>query len=166
MIELREISAWTLPVACLCLVAAAGMSLAQDVAPEAPAYCSQLKRVAALAGTKEKFASITGKPRNGNFRDTTLELTGWRDCSLYGPGTYTCDSQALATAEEAETAQARTMHDIKACLGEAWSEAGDRSSPRYVVLHHEGRPLSITLSTDQTDKNEHVVRLILFVRRN
>jgi hypothetical protein len=142
------------------------LTLAQDVAPEAPAYCSELKQITALAVTKEKFASITGKPRNGNFRDTTLELTGWRDCSLYGPATYTCDSQPLATAENAETVQASAMHDIKACLGKAWSEAGDRSSPRYVVLHHAGRPLSITLSTDQTDKNEHVVRLILFVRRN
>ena len=142
------------------------LTLAQDVAPEAPAYCSELKQITALAVTKEKFASITGKPRNGNFRDTTLELTGWRDCSLYGPATYTCDSQPLATAENAETVQASAMHDIKACLGEAWSEAGDRSSPRYVVLHHAGRPLSITLSTDQTDRNEHVVRLILFVRRN
>ena len=142
------------------------LTLAQDVAPEAPAYCSELKQITALAVTKEKFASITGKPRNGNFRDTTLELTGWRDCSLYGPATYTCDSQPLATAENAETVQASAMHDIKACLGKAWSEAGDRSSPRYVVLHHAGRPLSITLSTDQTDRNEHVVRLILFVRRN
>jgi hypothetical protein len=142
------------------------LTLAQAVEGQTPAYCSELKRVAALAGTKEKFASITGKPRNGNFRDTTLELTGWRDCSLYGPATYTCDSQPLAAAENAETAQASTMHDIQACLGEAWSEARDRSSPRYVVLHHAGRPLSITLSTDQTDRNEHVVRLILFVRRN
>ena len=153
----------------LLTLALAGLSattLARDVAAEAPAYCSGLKRIAALAVTKEKFASITGKPRNGNFRDTTLELTGWRDCSLYGPGTYTCDSQTLATAADAETAQARTMHDIEACLGEAWSKAGDRSSPRYVVLHHAARPLSITLSTDQTAENEHVVRLILFVRRN
>jgi hypothetical protein len=142
------------------------LTLAQAVEGQAPAYCSELKRIAALAVTKEKFASITGKPRNGNFRDTTLELTGWRDCSLYGPATYTCDSQPLAAAENAETAQASTMHDIQACLGEAWSEARDRSSPRYVVLHHAGRPLSITLSTDQTDRNEHVVRLILFVRRN
>ena len=150
----------------LALAGLPATTLAQDVAPEAPAYCSELKRIAALAVTKEKFASIAGKPRNGNFRDTTLELTGWRDCSLYGPATYTCDSQALATAEDAETAQASTVHDIKACLGAAWGEASERSSPRYVVLHHAGRPLSITLSTDQTDKNEHVVRLILFVRRN
>ena len=142
------------------------LTLAQAVEGQAPAYCSELKRIAALAVTKEKFATITGKPRNGNFRDAALELTGWRNCSLYGAGTYTCDSQALTTAEDADTAQARTVHDIKACLGEVWSEARDRTSPRYVVLHHAGRPLSITLSTDQTDKNEHVVRLILFVRRN
>jgi hypothetical protein len=142
------------------------LTLAQAVEGQVPAYCSELKRIAALAVTKEKFATITGKPRNGNFRDAALELTGWRNCSLYGAGTYTCDSQALTTAEDADTAQARTVHDIKACLGEVWSEARDRTSPRYVVLHHAGRPLSITLSTDQTDKNEHVVRLILFVRRN
>ena len=142
------------------------LTLAQAVEPQAPGYCSELKRIAALAVTKEKFASITGKPRDGNFLNTTLALAGWQDCSLYGPATYTCDSQALATAEDAETAQASTVHDIKACLGAAWGEASDRSSPRYVVLHHAGRPLSITLSTDQTAENEHVVRLILFVRRN
>ena len=150
----------------LALAGLPATTLAQDVAPEAPAYCSELKRIAALAVTKEKFASITGKPRDGNFLNTTLALAGWQDCSLYGPATYTCDSQALATAEDAETAQASTVHDIKACLGAAWGEASERSSPRYVVLHHAGRQLSITLSTDQTDKNEHVVRLILFVRQN
>jgi hypothetical protein len=34
------------------------------------------------------------------------------------------------------------------------------------VLHHAARPVSITLSTDQTDDRKHVVRLIVFVRRN
>jgi hypothetical protein len=34
------------------------------------------------------------------------------------------------------------------------------------VLHSRVAPISITLSTDQTDSKEHVVRLILFVRRN
>jgi hypothetical protein len=33
-----------------------------------------------------------------------------------------------------------------------------------VVLHHALRPVSITLSTDQTDDKKHLVHLILFVR--
>jgi hypothetical protein len=56
-----------------------------QIAAAAPApYCSDLKRVAALALSGEKFASIAGKARQGNFIDTTLPLTGWSDCSLYG----------------------------------------------------------------------------------
>ena len=150
----------------LALSGSPGKALAQDAGAEAPTYCSDLKQVAALATTKERFASIAGKPRQGNFIDTRLALTGWQDCSLYGPATYTCDSRALGSAEEAEAAQARMLHEIKACLGEAWSEAKERSSSRYVVLHSAARPVSITLSTDETDAKEHVVRLILFVRRN
>ena len=46
------------------------------------------------------------------------------------------------------------------------AEAAERSSPSYVVLHDAARPVSITLSTDQTDNKKHVVRLIVFVRRN
>ena len=62
--------------------------------------------------------------------------------------------------------QARLLDELKACLGNAWTEAKERSSPKYVVLHNAARPISITLSTDQADKNDHVVHLILFVRRN
>ena len=54
---------------------------------------------------------------------------------LYGLGTYTCDLQALGTADEAEKEQARSLHQIKACLGEGWAEVADRSSSSYVVLH-------------------------------
>jgi hypothetical protein len=111
----------------------------QDLGSQAVAYCADLKRVAALAMTKERFASIAGKPREGNFLDTSLALTGWNDCSLYGPRTYTCDSQALETAEAAETAQAATLRDLKACLGDAWAEAADRGSAGYVVLHSLAR---------------------------
>jgi hypothetical protein len=150
----------------LILAGAPGATLAQDASSGPAPYCGELNRVAALAMTREKFASITGNARDGNFLDTTLPLTGWKNCTLYGPGTYTCDSQELRTAEDAEKAQARTVHEIKACLGQAWAEAKDRSSSRYVVLHSAARPVSITLSTDETDKKEHVVRLILFVRRN
>jgi hypothetical protein len=156
----------TLTILALALASSTAPASAQDAGSAAAAYCSELKRVVALAMTKERFALIAGNPRDGNFQDTSLALTGWKDCSLYGSGTYACDSQALATAEEAEKAQASTLHDIKACLGEGWTESADRSSASYVVLHHAQRPVSITLSTDETDKRAHVVSLIVFVRRN
>jgi hypothetical protein len=98
--------------------------------------------------------------------DTSLALAGWKDCSLYGAGTYTCDSAEFDRAEDVEPAQAEILQQIKACLGEGWSEAADRSSPGYVVLHASRQPVSITLSWDQTDDRKHVVRLLLFVRRN
>ncbi len=127
-------------------------------------YCPDLRRLAALAMTHERFAAIAGKPREGNFRDSSLSLAGWTGCSLYGATTYTCDSRALDTAEQAEQAQSEILREIKACLGYAWIEAAERSSAGYVVLHNATQPISITLSTDRTDK--HVVRLILFVRKN
>jgi hypothetical protein len=139
---------------------------AQNAGAQAIPYCPHLNRVVALAMTKERFASIAGKPREGNFVETSLSLTGWNDCSLYGATTYTCDSPTHRTAAEAELAQARLLDELKACLGNAWTEAKDRSSSTYVVLHHAARSVSITLSTDLTDQNEHVVHLILFVRRN
>ncbi len=150
----------------LALASLPATTLAQDVGWQTVPYCADLKRVTALAMSKDRFASIAGKPREGNYSETNLPLTGWKDCLLYGPGSYTCDSQALETAEAAAKAQAATLHDIKTCLGDGWAEAADRGSATYVVLHSLARPVSITLSTDQTDKGEHVVRLILFVRRS
>ena len=137
---------------------------AQDASSRPTPYCPELKRVVELATTKERFAFIAGKPREGHFVDTNLALTGWKDCALYGRGTYTCDSPELDSAEEVERAQAEILQQIKVCLGEAWFEAADRSSPGYVVLHASRQPLSITLSWDQTADRKHVVRLILFVR--
>jgi hypothetical protein len=156
----------TLLILGLALGGLPGTTSAQDVASEAPSYCPELKRIVALAMTRERFASIAGKPRDGNFVDTSLALTGWKDCSLYGRTTYTCDSQDLGSAHDAEQAQAGMLHDIKACLGETWTEAEDRSSSDYVVLHSAAWPISITLSTDETDKHRHVFHLILFLRRN
>jgi hypothetical protein len=145
---------------------AVGRAMAEEPVFQPAPYCSDLKRITALATTKEKFASITGKPRDGDFLETSLPLTGWKDCALYGSSTYTCDSQELTTAEAAEMSQAETLRDIKACLGQGWSEAADQSSPSYVVLHNAARPISITLSTDETDNKKHLVHLILFIRRN
>jgi hypothetical protein len=147
------------PVAADC---ARGQSMPAATAP----YCSDLKRVAALALTGEKFASIADKAREGNFLDTTLALTGWSNCSLYGAGTYTCDSRGLTSAHAAEQRQAETLREIADCFGDTWTEAHDRSSANYVVLHSRAAALSITLSTDRIEKDEHIVRLILFIRRN
>jgi uncharacterized membrane protein YfcA len=136
---------------------------AQEASTQIP-YCPDLQRVIELAMSKERFAAIAGSPGQGNFTETKLALTGWRSCSLYGSNTYTCDSPAVASAAVAERQQAGLLQQIKACLGEGWSEAADRSSANYVVLHHSLRPVSITLSTDQIDDKKHFVHLILFAR--
>jgi hypothetical protein len=141
-------------------------SLAQNARAQAPAYCFDLGRVTDLAVTKERFASIAGRPRQGDFRDARVVLADWKDCSLYGAATYTCDSAEMETAEEAERARAAILDQVKSCLGAGWAEAAERSSPSHVVLHNAARPVSITLSTDQTDNKRHVVRLTVFVRRN
>jgi hypothetical protein len=141
-------------------------ALAQTARSPAPPYCFDLSRIVDLAMTKERFASIAGRPRQGDFQDTSLVLADWRDCSIYGAATYTCDSSEMDTAAEAEKARAATLDQVKSCLGAGWAEAAERSSPSYVVLHNAARPVSITLSTDQTDSRKYVVRLIVFVRRN
>jgi hypothetical protein len=135
-------------------------ALAQDVAP----YCGDLKRVASLASARDRFASLAGKTREGNFSDTVLPLSGWKDCSLYGSGMYTCDSLGLPTRNEAEKAQARTTDEILSCFAGSWLEIRDRSSPGYVVLHPARGPASITLSIDEGNSKEFVVRMSLFVR--
>jgi hypothetical protein len=150
----------------LALASLPAIALAQGARSQAPSYCFDLSRVVDLAMTKERFASIAGRPRQGDFRDTRLMLADWKDCSLYGATTYTCDSSEMDTAEEAEKARAAMLDQVKACLGAGWTEAAERSSPSYVVLHDAARPVSITLSTDQTDRKKYVVRLIVFVRRN
>jgi hypothetical protein len=129
-------------------------------------YCSELKRVTDLAITNERFTHIAGKLRDGNFADSSLTLTDWNDCSVYGARIYTCDSQPTGTAQEAQQAQEKIFHDIQACLGNSWAEAKERSSLGFIVLHHAEQPVSMTLSRDETDKKEYVVRLILFGRSN
>jgi hypothetical protein len=133
------------------------------VAQEALApYCADLKRVADMATTKGRFASISAQPREGNFTDTSLILPGWNDCSVYAGRIYTCDSKPAGTAQEARQAQEKISGEVQACLGPSWAEAKDRSSLGFVVLHHTDRPISITLSIDQPDEKNDVVRLILF----
>ena len=141
-------------------------ALAQNARSQTPPYCFDLSRIVDLAVTKERFASIAGRPRQGDFRDASVLLPDWKDCSLYGAATYTCDSAEMDSAEAAEKARSVTLGQVKSCLGAGWSEAAERSNPSYVVLHNAARPVSITMSTDQTDSKKHVIRLIVFVRRN
>src|SRR5581483_10527574 len=101
----------------LALIATTAGSLAQEAPREVAPYCEVLKHIANLAMTKERFASIIGKPREGNYLATTMPLAGWGDCSLYGPRTYTCDSHVLPGAEEAEKAERQIARQIVDCLG-------------------------------------------------
>src|SRR5215216_6312656 len=82
------------------------------------AYCPDLKHIIALALTQEKFAAIARNPRDGDFLETSILLTGWKDCSLYGSRTYTCDSQDLTSVEEVARVQTVIVNEIKSCLGE------------------------------------------------
>jgi hypothetical protein len=145
------------------VIVAVTVSIAEEGATP---YCSELKRVSVLAATSERFASISLKSREGNFIESSIVLAGWSDCSVYGARTYTCDSQPFRTAEEAEQAQIRLGREVLTCLGQTWAEARSRSSPGFMVLQHAEHPVSATLSIDQTENKQYVVRLILFARSN
>ena len=153
-----------LTISTAALVASTVAGIAQNAPLESAPYCCDLKHITNLAMTRERFASIIGKPRAGNFRDTSMPLAGWKDCSFYGPATYTCDSHEFRTAEEAEQAQIKTAQQIMACLG-TWAEAKEQMSGGFVVLHPSLGPASITLNLDETDSKEHILRLIIFIRR-
>jgi hypothetical protein len=133
-------------------------------ADELPAYCGELRQLASAALTKDKFAGIIGKPRAGNYLDTTVALLGWEDCAFYGTRTYTCDSAAFRTAEESDRAFANIVGEVKACLRDGWAKDQSRASPGYVVLHDNHQMAAITINTDRREKGEFIVRLILFLR--
>src|SRR5262249_20880296 len=94
----------TILVLTLTSVLAATPVIAQGTA--AVPYCADLQRVIELAMSKERFAAIAGSPGQGNFTETKLALTGWKNCSLYGANTYTCDSPEVDSAAAAERQQA------------------------------------------------------------
>jgi hypothetical protein len=133
-------------------------------AEELPAYCPALRDVTALVRAKDRFASIIGRPREGSYLETTVSLPGWADCAFYGARTYVCDSQPLPDADATALAFVRTVNEVKSCLREGWSEDASRASPGYAVIRDDRQVASITINTDRTDKNEYVVRLILFLR--
>jgi hypothetical protein len=141
-----------------------GLGLAQPLVAAA-SYCDDLKQVAGHALHAGRFSSIAGSPLDGSFSDTTLPLTGWSGCSLYGATTYSCDSPMLPNAEAAEKAQARIVDEILSCFAGTWLHALDRSSSGYAVMHPVQGAASITLSVDEVDNKRFVVRLTLFVRR-
>src|SRR5215212_8759916 len=98
------------------LVSAAALLVVAGTAQSQPAvapYCENLKQIILLAASREKFASIAARRREGNFSDTSLALTGWSDCSVYGSRTYTCDFQPMKSAEEAEAEQSKIVQEIK-----------------------------------------------------
>jgi len=149
-------------VSILTLMLIAVLMAQEAIAP----YCSDLKRAADLAVTNERFASISTKPREGNFTDSSLVLMDWNDCSVYAGRIYTCDSRPTATEQEAQHTQEKIFREVQACLSPSWAEAKERSSIGFIVLHHADQPVSITLSIDQTDQKQYAVRLILFGRSN
>ena len=133
-------------------------------ASEPAPYCADLKHIANLTMTRERFSSIIGKPRQGNFRDTSRPLTGWKDCVFYGTNAYTCDSHGFPSEDAAAQAQKNNVSQILSCL-ETWSEAKEQSSPTYIALHPKLGPASITLSLDKADDGSDVVRFTMFLRR-
>src|SRR5216683_6582380 len=142
------------------LICAASTVRTDDIPP----YCAELKQVAALVLAKDRFASIIGTAREGNFSESKITLPGWGDCSFYGTRTYTCDSHGFKTADEGDVAHAKVLEDVKSCLSNGWAEDASRASPGYVVLHDERQLAALTINTDRTEKGEHIVRLILFLR--
>jgi hypothetical protein len=150
--------------AVLALGSALGLTGLGGSALAESAWCPDLKRVIDLTVARDKFAYIAGAPRAGDFRDTTMPLAGWRDCSLYGTRTYICESQGFKKAEDAEKTLATLVEEVKDCLGETWSKDDDRSSAAYAALHGAQDPAAMTLGTDSTDDGEHIVRLTVFFR--
>jgi hypothetical protein len=134
--------------------------------PGTTRYCSDLQKIVQLAGSVDKFASITGEPRDGNFHATSLALPGWSDCAIYAQHTYSCDSDPIGSAQEAQTRLSTAVAQVKACFPEnSWEQNAERSSLFYVVLHHAAGLANITISTDEESKERHFVRFILFPRR-
>jgi hypothetical protein len=110
--------------ATMALIFAGPIARADDVS----SYCAELRQVATAALAREdKFASIVGKPRAGNYLETMVALPGWEDCVFYGVRTYTCDSHGFPTAEEGDRALARSLTKSKT--------ASATAGPRIKAAH-------------------------------
>jgi hypothetical protein len=124
-----------------------------------------LQQVVRLAAGADKFESIKGKLREGNFHETNRPLSGWKDCTIYGDTTYACNSEDIATAEAAAGRINGIVRQVNACFGEGWWQNDTVTSPLYVVLHHPVGLATMTISADEDRMNTHVVRLIMFLAR-
>ncbi len=132
---------------------------------KADAFCSDLTHVVRLAAAADRFASITGKAREGSFHETSRPLTGWKDCTVYGDRTYSCNSHDVKGADAARKKVAAVVRQVKACLGQGWwMEDALRSSPFYVVLHHPVGLATMTVSADEDRKGVYVLRMTMFLR--
>jgi hypothetical protein len=138
-------------------------SLAQS--SESVPYCHELKELNNYAMSQRRFAPIIGVPKEGNYRATSLPLTGWTNCAFYGTTSYTCDSAQLKSHEEAARVQQQIAQEILDCFAGTWAEAPEQMGPDFVVLHPKLGPASITLNLDETEGGRRLVRLILFLRR-
>src|SRR5436190_11533400 len=146
----------------MALMAAVTAAPAQAAEPQ---YCADLQQVVRLAAAADRFASITGRIREGSFHETSKPLAGWKDCTIYGDKTYACNSGDIVTAEAANEQLNSVIRQVNTCFGAGWwTEDPARTSPRYVVFHHPIGLATMTISTDQDGKNVHVVRLIMFLR--
>jgi hypothetical protein len=157
---LRQLPSRLCGVTVMALMCAGSPTRADDM----PAYCPELRQVAAAALARDKFAGLIGAPRDGNYLQSNVALSGWQDCAFYGARTYTCDSHSFRTVEEGDRAFTKTIGEVKACLRDGWAEDESRASPGYVVLRDQRQVASITINTAEAEKGKHVVRLILFLR--
>jgi len=170
---LRHLISGVLPAADACgalaiitgIVGLAEIAFPQVAQTQTIPYCAELKELNNYAMNQRRFAPIVGQPRNGNYREAKLALTGWANCAFYGNNTYTCDSAELPSREEAAKAQRRIAQEILACFAGTWAEAPEQMGPDFVVLHPKLGPASITLNLGETDSKTHIVSLILFLRR-
>jgi hypothetical protein len=80
------------------VVASLTFSFVQAVGAEAVPYCVQLRELNNYAMSNQRFVPIIGQPRSGDYRETSLPLTGWTNCAFYGTTTYTCDSPRVQIA--------------------------------------------------------------------
>jgi hypothetical protein len=125
---------------------------------KAKSFCADLSHVVRSAGAADRFASITGKLRDGSFHETTRPLNGWKDCTIYGERTYSCYSKSIRSASAAQRKLKAVARDIKACFGKGWwAEDAERTSSRYVVLHHPVGLATMTISTDEEQIDVHVL---------
>ncbi|MBX9842054.1 MAG: hypothetical protein K2Z80_09645 [Xanthobacteraceae bacterium] len=144
------------------VVLSASVGLARG---KAEPFCSDLTHVVRLAAGADKFASITGKVREGSFYETSRPLTGWKDCTIYGERTYSCNSHDIRTANAAREKVTAVVRQVKACFGQGWwSQDELRTSPLYVVLHHPVGLATMTVSTDEDRKGVYVLRMTMFLR--